>query len=688
MGLQSYPLIVRVCLAVLDLCWALATLELRRIFDLLLLLARVKLHGRRVSRAGAKKWNVLVEWRRAVAEAPQAVAIARAEDRASPARLTYAEVDALSDEFAEWIKRTEPGGAGAVALLMGNSCAFLVAWLGVAKAGRAAALVNCTLRGDALAHALGGALGAARATLCVADADLLDVAAAALGGGGRAFAVDGVGGPAVNATTPETGAAAAPLTARRPRSGEGLDRLDDAPLLDEGDDAPPPEPWARRLWRRWTAKEAAAGPGEPCWDDVLAYIYTSGTTGLPKAARITHGRAWSGGTVCASLCRLAPGDRLYSPLPLFHATAGLLGLWGCVRARAALVVRRKFSARLFASDCARCGAAGCLYVGELARFVVDAAGEGSPRTDAVSLRFAFGNGMPRDGTWRDFERLLNVDRVIEFYGSTEGNVNLFNNLGRVGAVGIMPRALMPVYPVFVARLAEVGDEEAAAAPVLRRDAGGLCEFCEPGEVGELLGRVDARDPSRRFDGYADAAATSRKLAEHVRRRGDVYFRSGDLVSFDRLGFLYFADRAGETFRWKGETCSTCEVAAAVLKAAPDVVAECAVYGVKVPGKCLHLGRCGCAAVVLRADAPRDWPARLFSALETAGLPPAALPGFLRRRDALPKTATHKYVTRRLAADALDGAAEGALYVRDAGNGTYAPFDAAARAAVERGDWRL
>ena len=36
--LQSYPLPVRVCLAVLDLCWALATLELRRIFDLLLLL--------------------------------------------------------------------------------------------------------------------------------------------------------------------------------------------------------------------------------------------------------------------------------------------------------------------------------------------------------------------------------------------------------------------------------------------------------------------------------------------------------------------------------------------------------------------------------------------------------------------------------------------------------------------------
>ncbi|KAH8069660.1 very long-chain fatty acid-CoA ligase [Aureococcus anophagefferens] len=443
MGLQSYPLPVRVCLAVLDLCWALATLELRRIFDLLLLLARVKLHGRRVSRAGATKWNVLVEWRRAVAEAPRAVAIARAEDRASPARLTYAEVDALSDEFAEWIKRTEPGGAGAVALLMGNSCAAAAA-----------------------------ALGAARATLCVADADLLDVAAAALGGGGRAFAVDGIGGPAVNATTPRR-RAAAPLTARRPRSGEGLDRLDDAPLLDEGDDAPPPEPWARRLWRRWTAKRRRRG--EPGWDGVLAYIYTSGT-GLPKAARITHGRACSRGS---------------SSTPL----------------------------------------------------------AASPRS-AVALRFAFGNGMPRDGTWRDFERVLHIDRVIEFYGSTEGNVNLFNNLGASRSASCARSC-----PSTRLRRAARGGRRrgGGGGAVLRRDADGLCEFCEPGEVGELLGRVGRT----RAGASTAAAATSRKLAEHVKRRGDVYFRSGDLVSFDRLGFLYFADRGRdvplcvETNHWFG-----------------------------------------------------------------------------------------------------------------------------------------
>ena len=93
----------------------------------------------------------------------------------------------------------------------------------------------------------------------------------------------------------------------------------------------------------------------------------------------------------------------YSALPLFHATAGLLGFWGVVRARCTLVVRAKFSARRFLADCAATRATGCLYVGELARFVVDAADADARRGARLpggGLRFAFGNGMPRDGAGR------------------------------------------------------------------------------------------------------------------------------------------------------------------------------------------------------------------------------------------------------------------------------------------------
>ena len=65
---------------------------------------------------------------------------------------------------------------------------------------------------------------------------------------------------------------------------------------------------------------------------------------------------------------------------------------------------------------------------------------------------------------------------------------------------------------------------------------------------------------------------------------------------DPLGWLYFKDRAGDTFRWKGENVSTREVEA-VLTAL--LTRDCVVYGVELPGAD---GRAGMAAV---ADPGRD-----------------------------------------------------------------------------------
>lgn len=125
-----------------------------------------------------------------------------------------------------------------------------------------------------------------------------------------------------------------------------------------------------------------------------------------------------------------------------------------------------------------------------------------------------------------------------------------------------------MYPV---KLVKVIDAESGERELLRGH-NGLCVPCKPGEAGaplhallgrpfrwpstratpngtgELLGLVNQRDASRNFAGYTDRAATLRKLARDVVKKGDCWFRTGDLLRSDDEGFVYFVDRMGDTFR--------------------------------------------------------------------------------------------------------------------------------------------
>lgn len=61
---------------------------------------------------------------------------------------------------------------------------------------------------------------------------------------------------------------------------------------------------------------------------------------------------------------------------------------------------------------------------------------------------------------------------------------------------------------------------------------------------------------------------------------------------DEYGYFYFKDRTGDTFRWKGENCSTAEVEAVVSNVCG--LKDAVVYGVEVPGAD---GRAGMAAIL-------------------------------------------------------------------------------------------
>lgn len=57
---------------------------------------------------------------------------------------------------------------------------------------------------------------------------------------------------------------------------------------------------------------------------------------------------------------------------------------------------------------------------------------------------------------------------------------------------------------------------------------------------------------------------------------------GDVLVMDELGYMYFKDRSGDTFRWRGENVSTTEVEGTLSHILNQT--DVAVYGVEVPGK--------------------------------------------------------------------------------------------------------
>ncbi|RIK90028.1 MAG: hypothetical protein DCC71_25725 [Proteobacteria bacterium] len=295
---------------------------------------------------------------------------------------------------------------------------------------------------------------------------------------------------------------------------------------------------------------------------------------------------------------------------------------------AALVLRRRFSASQFWHDCRLHGVTIFQYIGELCRYLLAQPEQDDDRRHAV--RCAVGNGL-RPDIWERFQRRFGIARIVEFYGATEGNVALVNFDGKVGAVGRLPGWLKSRMPTRLVRF-DVESESHVRGP------DGFCVECAPGEVGEAIGRIpdDPKSPIGRFEGYTGAAETEKKILRDVFEQGDAWFRTGDLLRQDADGDLYFVDRIGDTFRWKGENVATTEVAEC-LAVFPGV-AEANVYGVEVPG---CEGRAGMAAIV--ADDALDLDA-LYAHLQDQ-LPRYAQPLFLRRVPAIEVTGTFKHRKR-------------------------------------------
>ncbi|XP_029364518.1 long-chain fatty acid transport protein 1a isoform X2 [Echeneis naucrates] len=370
-------------------------------------------------------------------------------------------------------------------------------------------------------------------------------------------------------------------------------------------------------------------------NDRLFYIYTSGTTGLPKAAIVVHSRYYRIAAFGYYAFSMRPDDIIYDCLPLYHSAGNIMGVGQCLIHGLTVVVKKKFSASRFWEDCIKYNCTVVQYIGEICRYLLSQPVR--PSEKGHKVRLAVGNGL-RPSVWEAFTERFRVGQIGEFYGATECNCSIANMDGKVGACGFNSRILPNVYPIRLVRVDEDSME-------LIRNNQGLCVPCRPGEPGLLVGRINQQDPLRRFDGYANQDATKKKIAHSVFKKNDSAYLSGDVLVMDDLGYMYFRDRGGDTFRWRGENVSTTEVEGILssLLGQTDV----AVYGVAVPGL---EGKAGMAAI---ADTTGSFDCNDFFEKVQRGLPSYARPVFLRISPQVDTTGTFKIQKTRLQREGYD-----------------------------------
>ena len=301
-----------------------------------------------------------------------------------------------------------------VCLMLPNGIEFVLAWLGVVRAGAIAVPINTAYRGDLLAYVVNHS----GASLGIVGEEWLDRFAAVESQLAHLRHV---------VTVPAAGNAG---------TGAAL--------------SVPTSPFSTLL-------RPAPAP-LPDVDDITAasIMYTSGTTGPSKGATLCHRGFLAFAANHVRQCGVTRDDVCYTCLPLFHAIALALTTVGALLVGARVAIGRRFSASTFWDEIRASGATYASITGSIAQ-ILHKQPRGPGETDH-RLRVVYAIPAPA-AIYEDFERRFGT-RLIEAYGATDGQIPIYMPLDapRIGACG-------KVIPGFDLRIVDDRDDPLPAGRV-------------------------------------------------------------------------------------------------------------------------------------------------------------------------------------------------------------------------------
>ena len=352
-------------------------------------------------------------------------------------------------------------------------------------------------------------------------------------------------------------------------------------------------------------------------------LYTSGTTGRPKGCILSHEYELMCGEVYANIgapISLSFGkDKILNPLPSYHINAGIVTFFAAMLTGNSLIQPERFSISSWWEDINETEATIFHYLGVIIAVLLS--DQSATKASLGKLRVGFGAGV-EPALHQEFETRFGIP-LIECWGMTEMCRVLYNN---EEPRQIHTRAMGRPREDLQVKVVDESDQEV-----------------EIGMPGEMVVRHSEKTPrAGAFSGYLN----KEKETEEAWKNG--WFHTGDTVTMDETGMLYFVDRAKNIIRRAGENIAAAEVENCLFEI--EIVSKIACIAVKDDIREEEVMAC----VVLEdgKKESKEVAEILFNhALEKMAYFKA--PGYILFMDDLPVTGTQKVVKHKIFEPEID-----------------------------------